>query len=36
MNILGPAVRLLSNGLLMTPLTSGTDGFFVSVLTRTA
>ncbi|WEK49477.1 MAG: RsmB/NOP family class I SAM-dependent RNA methyltransferase [Candidatus Kaistia colombiensis] len=34
MNILGPAVRLLSNGLLMTPLTSGTDGFFVSVLTR--
>ena len=36
MNILGPAVRLLSNGLLMTPLTSGTDGFFVSVLTRAA
>ncbi|MCX5519845.1 RsmB/NOP family class I SAM-dependent RNA methyltransferase [Kaistia defluvii] len=36
MNILGPAVRLLSNGLLMTPLTSGTDGFFVSVLTRSA
>lgn len=36
MNVLGPAVRLLSNGLLMTPLTSGTDGFFVSVLTRSA
>lgn len=36
LNILGPAVRLLSNGLLMTPLTSGTDGFFVSVLTRSA
>jgi 16S rRNA (cytosine967-C5)-methyltransferase len=36
MNILGPAVRLMSNGLLMTPLTSGTDGFFVSVLTRSA
>ncbi|MET4633492.1 RsmB/NOP family class I SAM-dependent RNA methyltransferase [Kaistia defluvii] len=36
MNILGPAVRLLSNGLLMTPLASGTDGFFVSVLTRAA
>jgi len=35
MNILGPAVRLLSNGLLMTPRISGTDGFFVSVLTRT-
>ncbi|MCX5578931.1 RsmB/NOP family class I SAM-dependent RNA methyltransferase [Kaistia terrae] len=34
MNILGPAVRLMSNGLLMTPLNSGTDGFFVSVLTR--
>jgi 16S rRNA (cytosine967-C5)-methyltransferase len=36
MNILGPTVRLLENGLLMTPLTSGTDGFFVSVLIRSA
>lgn len=36
MNILGPAVHYLANGLLMTPRVSGTDGFFVSVMTRTA
>jgi len=34
MVVLGDAVTLLPQGLMMTPLRSGTDGFFVSVMTR--
>ena len=34
MVVLGDAVTLLPEGLMMTPLRSGTDGFFVSVMTR--
>ncbi|MCX5493905.1 RsmB/NOP family class I SAM-dependent RNA methyltransferase [Kaistia dalseonensis] len=34
MTTIGGAARLLAHGLLLTPRSSGTDGFFVSVLTR--